>query len=165
MLKATLCIRCCSFGLQAACMLLSGTSVNHRAEAERSYFFIVGYTWVCMSIFYRFTFKIKQAVFGNVHTQQHHCGKQPNWKLPVVINSTGQRKFSRWNRIKLSASETFLGTFGCLEEQWILTIHVVVSGDLNDQSYTAVPCETAYPIQRDVIIFFCGSRIDTSIYV
>ncbi len=25
----------CSFGLQAACMLLSGTSVNHRVEAEQ----------------------------------------------------------------------------------------------------------------------------------
>ncbi len=28
--------QCCSFGLQAAYMLLSGTSVNHRAEAEQS---------------------------------------------------------------------------------------------------------------------------------
>ncbi len=36
--------RCCSFGLLAAYMSLSGTSVNHRDEAEQS----VGHqTWFC----------------------------------------------------------------------------------------------------------------------
>ncbi len=43
-------------------------------------------------------------------------------------------------------SVTFLWTFGYLEEHQILTDHISVSGDLNNQSHTAVPCIHAHRI-------------------
>ncbi len=132
---------------------------NNVKQLQLSRWFLNCVLYWCVSVFFNdFLSRFKRLLSVTFTCTVISLQQAAKLKLPVVINLAGQGKFSRLNRIKLLASEIFLWTFGCLEENQILTDHVSVSGGLNNQSDTTVPDVIAHIVwgDKDVVMVFCN---------